>query len=374
MLKKLKVHGFRTLFDTEAQFDPLTIMIGRNGVGKTNILDALQLLGNFARGGVDRAFGPPPWSLSWQRTKGIGTIDSVRFEVQMRADQPDCYGYVLNLNERSGHPKVVEERLIRLSDHSPVASFDRGNPPLSGTILNPSRDAPNAGEIDGISRVIRSVVSYELNPSVIEQPNEPEHCYISREGFGVAGFLANLRDSEPDRFARLEDRLKRFRPETESIDVWSSGKLFWGLRDAGQQHPFQAVHLSWGDRQLVGLLCVLYSTPPGATIAVEEIDRGFHHARYAEVIELLSEVAYDGLDDAGPIQVVITTHSPSFVNRLADRLAEIRLVTRVPNGGTIVKPLQEVARENLGTDSPESPIGEIWEAGLLEDVLQETMA
>ena len=29
-----------------------------------------------------------------------------------------------------------------------------------------------------------------------------------------------------------------------------------------------------GDRQLVGLLCVLFATPAGATIAIEEIDRG----------------------------------------------------------------------------------------------------
>ena len=52
MLERLKVHGFRTLVDTEIEFDPLTIMIGRNGAGKTTILDSLQLLGNFARGGV----------------------------------------------------------------------------------------------------------------------------------------------------------------------------------------------------------------------------------------------------------------------------------------------------------------------------------
>ena len=58
MLELLKVHGFRTLVNTEIRFDPLTIMIGKNGVGKTTILDSLQLLGNFSRGGIDRAFGP----------------------------------------------------------------------------------------------------------------------------------------------------------------------------------------------------------------------------------------------------------------------------------------------------------------------------
>ena len=81
MLEKLKVHGFKALLDMEVSFEPLTILIGKNGAGKTSILDALQLIGNFARGGVSRCFGPPPWSLGWQRTRGFGTFSTVRFEL-----------------------------------------------------------------------------------------------------------------------------------------------------------------------------------------------------------------------------------------------------------------------------------------------------
>ena len=348
-------------------------MIGKNGVGKTTILDSLQLLGNFARGGVDRAFGPPPWSLSWQRTKGIGWIPAIRFEIQMTTQSR--YNYILSLTEKTGTPLVTEERLMRLPDNSTVASLGHDNQPDSGTILNPGKNAPNEQELDRVSHLLKSVVSYELNPSLIEQPNDPEHLYISREGFGVAGFLANLKDSDPDCFAQLAARFRRFRPETESIEVWSSSaKVFWGVRDEGQDYAFPAVHLSWGDRQLIGLLCVLYSTKPGATIAIEEIDRGFNHSRYAEVIEVLTEAAYDGLKCRGRIQIVVTTHSPSFLNRLDDRLSEIRLVTRVPGGGTIVKPLREVIKEKMGTDSPDSSIGELWEAGLFEDVVHDLIA
>ena len=367
MLELLKVHGFRTLVNTEIRFDPLTIMIGKNGVGKTSILDSLQLLGNFSRGGIDRAFGPPPWSLSWQRTKGIGHIPAVRFELQVKTE--DRYNYVLSLSEKDGTPLVTEERLMHPDDNRTVASLGPGNQPQSGTILNPERDSYEPA-IEQVSGMLKSVISYELNPALIEQPNDPEHDYVSREGFGIAGVLANMKDSDRESFLHLQARLRRFRPETDSIEVWSSaGKVVWGLRDKGQQYAFPAVHLSWGDRQLMGLLCILYVTAPGATIAIEEIDRGFTPARYTEVIELLSEAAYDGLDGRGRIQIVVTTHSPSFLNRLDDRLAEIRLVTRVAQGATIVKPLLDVTRERMGTDAPEFSVGELWESGLLEDLI-----
>jgi len=228
--------------------------------------------------------------------------------------------------------------------------------------------------MEQVARIFKSVVSYELNPAEIEKGTDPEHAYISREGFGVAGFLANLKDLTPEVFGQLEGRVKRFRPETQSLDVWSSGKLFWGLRDHGQDRAFPACHLSWGDRQLVGLLCVLYSTKPESTIAIEEIDRGFHHSRYVGVIDLLSQAAYKGLDGRPPTQIVITTHSSSFISKLSDRLGEIRLVTRVPPGGTIVRPLQDVANEKLGTTQLSAPLGEVWEMGLLEDVIQHAMA
>ncbi len=355
--------------DTEIQFSPLTIMIGRNGVGKTTILDVLQLIGNFARGGAQRAFGPPPWSLGWQRTKGIGTVGALRFELDAAVSSGLEYRYSLSLDEVRHEAKVQEERLMSLRDHRTIASFSWQNAPRSGTILSPDTDTADTADLREISGVFKSVVSYELNPASIERPVDPEHTYISREGFGVAGFLTKLKDEEPERFDRLEERLRGFRPETESIDIWSAGnKLYWGLRDQGQERAFPAPHLSWGDRQLVGLLCVLFFTKPGTTIAIEEIDRGFHHSRYRQVIDLISETSYDGLDGKSDIQIVVTTHSSSFINKLEDRIDEIQIVSRSPGGGTIVRPLKNVAAEKLGTAELSAPIGEVWEMGLLEDL------
>lgn len=374
MLNWLKIHGFRTLLDTECYLDPLTILIGKNGAGKTSMLDSLQIVGSFARGGVDRAFGPPPWTLAWQRTKGSGRIDAVRFEseISIGEKRPKKYRYVLALSERENTPHVVEERLTRVSDSVTLASFDFTNPPPSGTILSPQKSGTFNSEIKDVAGVYKSFTCYELNPSSIEQGNDPEHSYVGRDGFGVAGFLAKLEEESPEKFQTLQDRIKFFRPETEAVEVWSAGRLFWGLRDKGQKHPFPAVHLSWGDRQLVGLLCVLYSSTPGSTIAIEEIDRGFHHSRYAEIIELLSEAAYDGLDGMKTFQIVATTHSPTFINKLSERLSEIRMVTRVPGGGTMIRKLEDVVEEKLGGVLDQS-IGEVWEMGLLEEVLHTSL-
>ena len=44
MLFRLQVSGFKNLADVDVRFGPLTCFVGRNGVGKSNLLDAIHLL------------------------------------------------------------------------------------------------------------------------------------------------------------------------------------------------------------------------------------------------------------------------------------------------------------------------------------------
>lgn len=48
MLTRLKVRGFKNLVETEIRFGPFTCIAGPNGVGKSNIFDAIHFLSNLA--------------------------------------------------------------------------------------------------------------------------------------------------------------------------------------------------------------------------------------------------------------------------------------------------------------------------------------
>ncbi len=50
MLLRLRVTGFKNLIDLDVRFGPLTCIAGDNGVGKSNLIDALVFLGATARG------------------------------------------------------------------------------------------------------------------------------------------------------------------------------------------------------------------------------------------------------------------------------------------------------------------------------------
>ena len=60
MLKRVHVRGYKSLHDTEIQLAPLTLLFGANATGKSNFLDALQLLSKLATSRrLKEAFDPP---------------------------------------------------------------------------------------------------------------------------------------------------------------------------------------------------------------------------------------------------------------------------------------------------------------------------
>ena len=60
MLKQIKIQGYKSLVDLELNLKPLSVLVGPNASGKSNFLDALQLLSRIATcHTLEEAFDPP---------------------------------------------------------------------------------------------------------------------------------------------------------------------------------------------------------------------------------------------------------------------------------------------------------------------------
>ena len=57
MITRIEVDGFKSLRDFAVDLEPLTAIVGPNGVGKSNLFDALQLLSGLADTDVVTALG-----------------------------------------------------------------------------------------------------------------------------------------------------------------------------------------------------------------------------------------------------------------------------------------------------------------------------
>src|SRR5438874_3538642 len=107
MIKRIRIQNFRSLVNVTVDLDPLTILIGRSGTGKSNFIEAIRFLRDSlnarqmhanALGGVHRVFH-------------VDHLDkpldyNVRFSI---AGIGEAFEYSLRVNPSNG--QVLEEYL-----------------------------------------------------------------------------------------------------------------------------------------------------------------------------------------------------------------------------------------------------------------------
>ena len=82
-IKKLKIDGFKSIYDQEIELGKLNIFIGTNGAGKSNLLEAVAMLSSSIEGGIDyerlsrrgaRLSAPPIFRSSFKNKKRKNTF------------------------------------------------------------------------------------------------------------------------------------------------------------------------------------------------------------------------------------------------------------------------------------------------------------
>lgn len=143
MLTRLRINGFKNLHEVDLRFGPLTCVAGRNGVGKSNLFDAIQLLSDLAsmpltkaatrvRGtgerlpGIASLFGGRP---SEQPTMQLEADMVVPRQVRDDFDQPaeataTCLRYRVKLGLRTGDVGQTGQPLELLEEHLQALSLE----------------------------------------------------------------------------------------------------------------------------------------------------------------------------------------------------------------------------------------------------------
>ena len=91
MLKRIKIQGYKSLVDLELNLKPLSVLVGPNASGKSNFLDALQLLSRMTTcHTLEEAFGPPyrghpleSFTFGDEGIKSLLEKESVSFSIEM---------------------------------------------------------------------------------------------------------------------------------------------------------------------------------------------------------------------------------------------------------------------------------------------------
>lgn len=385
-IRRIRVAGFRSLGDVDVPLGRLTVLVGPNGSGKTNTLNVLRLLAATIR--FDLVSAVEDFGGFAKILRDDGETREVRIEVEAivteHANNRALDRYSLEISERRRALRRKEEftfkrvsgpgRRITVSGSTVnIASQRRGakgtqlelaDEQTTGLSMLPKLSPGQGGEgIDDFARFVSSL--RVLEPDVGEARN-PSRLYgspLASDASNLADALLRLSEEHPGSFGRLVRDLRACLPGVDTVTFGSIGgasrSVVAQVKERGLQNPVDLADVSFGTVRLLALLTALHEPDPPPFTAIEEVDHGLHP--YA------LDVVVDALRDASErTQLLITTHSPTLVNRL--RAREIVICDRNPDSGASVIPAASsdaIARAERQSDLR---LGELWFSGAIGGV------
>ena len=375
MLERLTVRGFKSLRDVT--FEPgehLTVLFGANAAGKTNLVESIAALAALAtgadlhdaldgpfpvRGNPAEVFAfPPPGLSALLETEGPDPILSIEADL---ATNGGSYRYRIapGLTRPSGHLFVADEYLRRTkTENESGPLIERADERLrirgdgrqaeaqyeelgrNHSMLSSDRfRGPGYERFDAVRHEFRNWRSYAVEPRFqmrrLQFPADVKD--IGPHGQHLAPFLHKLQTAAPEHFESLILKMRAIVPAVEGLRIHREpirGALDIMVSEGGIEYPTALV--SEGTLRALGL-CAIAVNPwqEGGLLTIEEPENGVHRRHLDLMARLLLSLGRDGRQ-----QVVVTTHSPRFV----ETVLKMKHDSEQPDGMRLFN----VRRENSG--------------------------
>lgn len=332
-IEALSVRNYRALRAIDLKnLTPLTVLLGPNGSGKSTVFDVFAFLSESFGLGLRKAWDKRG-RFKELRTRGVD--GAIIFEVKYREKrQSPLITYHLEIDEDSKGPFVAREFLSwkRGSHGQPFRflDFSRGEGEVVSGQLPDERDTRTSERLDSrdllavntlgqlakhprVAALRRFITGWYLsylsadNTRGIPEAGPQER--LSSSGDNLPNVIQYLKEQHEDQLKSILITLTKRVPRLEKVDaeVMPDGRLLLQVKDAPFDRPVMAKFASDGTLKMLAYLTLLYDPDPPQLIGIEEPENQLHP-------RLLPELAEECRNAAAAAQLMVTTHSPFFLN------------------------------------------------------------
>ncbi len=354
MLKTLAVRNYRTLRDFVIPLEPLNLITGANGSGKSNVYKALRLLANTAQGGVVGALaregglsstlwaGPETLSRAMRRgdvpvqgtsrsrpvTLGLGFEgETFSYAIDLGVPTPSASAFsrdpVIKTEFVWSGPKprpsamLVERRgpLVRARDdagewhevHQRLSGFD--------SMLSHLADPRRTPEVLALREQIRSWRFYDhFRTDALAPARAPQigtHTpALGHDGADLAAALQTIREiGDAEALdASVDDAFPGARVAVESVD----GRFETTMQQPGLLRPLKAVELSDGTLRYLLWVAALLSPRPPELLVLNEPETSLHPDLLPALGRLIARAAANS-------QVFVVSHARRLIQAVEEQ-------------------------------------------------------
>jgi predicted ATPase len=412
MLKKLILENWKSFRYAELPLDPLTVLIGTNASGKSNVVEALEFLQRIVSGeNIEPALagdktlssirGGVEWAarrLSRKFTLKVIVSDdngqedylyfievfttggaSITEEYIECLDIEKC-DYITKIrikNWRNNHRSGLKQSGVLIANDLFFSGINYhedefglhldGGEAAENTFLNLQSKFKNF-----VFPMLENILILNPIPSKMRDYSRLSEN-IEGDGSNIAGVLAALPEEQK---TEVESNLSYYikdLPEGDIKKVFAEpvGRL---KADAmlyceeewkpGEITEIDARTMSDGTLRFLGILTALLTRPEGSQIVIEEIDNGLHPSRAALLVKILKEIG-----SKRNIDILLTTHNPALLDAFGPEIVPFVVVAHRDSetGESKLTLLEDI--ENLPLLLASGTLGRLATKGAIEKSL-----
>jgi predicted ATPase len=372
MLKRIKLKGFKSIKELDLEMRPLNILIGANGVGKSNLISFFKMLNEMMATRLQQYIGV---SGGAQTLLHFGAKVTPQIEAQLEFENEVDLGRAKRLDSRLYNLRLFHAAGDTLIFAEETLSFLQINPKTKRQ-YEPKIDSLGAGHQEtkikeSIQENVNSArsIEYLLSRCRVYHFHDTsstagvrQSCYVGDNRWlmpnaeNLAALLLRFRHEDGGKaYQRIISTIRLIAPFFDDFDLRpKNNRVMLEWRHQGSDQVFGSHQLSDGTLRAICLTTLLLQ-PVGELpelIIVDEPELGLHPYALNVVAAMFSEAAQN-------TQILISTQSSSFLDNFEpedvitiDREAQESKFTRLNSA-------------NLEVWLEEYSLGEIWEKNII---------
>lgn len=412
MITSLRLTDFKNFADETLCLGPLTIIVGANASGKSNLRDAFRFLHGIGRGytlseiigGRYGSGGQVEWPPIRGHVRELARFGHDAFSLHIAMDSGPMrieYSIKVGTDYRSGGGYRVVQEEFRLGDKCIYTSHPDGTDPVRrqdddthlllrmakgegqrqwGHRIAVRPNQPALTQIHEHRQVLRTHKTYvEVAKTILEEmrfldpipeqmrkPSFPGQTVLGDGGENLSTVLQTLCDDR-DLGATLGDWVSELTPmDVQGLEFFPdalTGLIQFAIREHDNRQV-SAYSASDGTLRFLAMLAALLGPRDRGLLFFEAIDNGLYPSRLYLLLDLLKATT----DERG-VQVVTTTHSPVMLAKIEDAVFENVSVVcrRSETHNAVIRRLAELPDAHELRDS--QGMDRLHASGWMEDIL-----
>lgn len=349
MITRIDISGYKSIKKLELELRPINILLGGNGVGKSNFISIFSFVRNLYNRNLQTYIKTKGGADSFLHF-GKRVTDQITLDIHFQDLQENRNRFIIGLKE--AQDSLLIEYLGTAYYHNRWHEVE-----YETNVWETQFSSIKQRQAYYVNQRLTGFDVYHFHDTGDKSPmkgftNINDNTRLKRDGSNIAAFLYLLKVREPKVFMRIEKTIQSIAPffgqfvlEPDRLNPQQI-QLEWRERE----HPdayFNVYHLSDGTLRFICLATLLMQPNPPQTIIIDEPELGLHPVAINKLAALVRKASEK-------TQVILSTQSINLIDNFEPE--DIIVTDRGDEGSEF----RRLDKSELSGWLDEYTLGDLW--------------